>query len=37
MVHSSMKAIGPVRGGAPAVVRAMLKVIGPEFAVVQSF
>lgn len=30
MVHSSMKAIGPVRGGAAAVVRALLKVIGPE-------
>jgi aminoglycoside 3-N-acetyltransferase len=30
MVHSSMKAIGPVRGGAKAVVRALVKVIGAE-------
>lgn len=30
MVHSSMKAIGPVRGGAETVVRALLSVIGPD-------
>ncbi len=29
-VHSSMRSIGPVRGGAAAVVRAILSSIGPD-------
>lgn len=30
MVHASLKAIGPVRGGAPEVARALQSAVGPE-------
>ncbi|HWE94106.1 MAG TPA: AAC(3) family N-acetyltransferase [Tepidisphaeraceae bacterium] len=30
LVHSSLKSIGPVRGGAAAVVRALLSALGPD-------
>jgi aminoglycoside N3'-acetyltransferase len=30
MVHASLKAIGPVEGGPPAIVDALLRTIGPE-------